>query len=203
MGHRGSVAYLRPDGSVQSHYTHWGALEARLAFGDLAITEDTPFGTDSPTPDFADRLIGALESAKEVEAINLGSPDGDVDPDPDGIYDSLHDWAVNGLNFLHHEAAYVVDTTGEEWSVRAFDTVWHKGEDSLDGPDTGILVELKAADEWGDYAHASPEEDDAPDNNNPDRQQWVADYLQWLGSEASRVPVFSPLPTDNRQEDSP
>jgi len=197
MGHRASVAFVRSDGSVQAHYSHWGALEARLAFGDDPITADRPFGTEKPTPDYADLLQECIEECPDEDAIPLTEGvDGDVYSEAEGVHANLYEWATEGLDFLHHEAAYVVDTRGEEWTVRAFDTVWYRSEEPHVGDHTGILVEIKTADEWSGFAH----DDDAPDASTDDRPQWVADYLQYLGSEASRVPVFSPLPADNRSD---
>jgi len=41
MAHRALVAYERPDGRYNMHYSHEGAYELRLA---TDITAETPFG---------------------------------------------------------------------------------------------------------------------------------------------------------------
>lgn len=135
MGHRASVAYLRDDGSVAAHYSHWGALNARLAFGydNERITRDNPFGQSDGEPEFARAIRESLSTPDDTMVISNTQVDSDVEPDPYGEFDDLTDWVRNGIDFLFHECAYVVDP---EWNVRAF------------GTEGGVLVELESADEW-------------------------------------------------------
>lgn len=137
MGHRASVAYLRDDGSVVAHYSHWGALNARLAFGDdhERINRDHPFGQSGGEPEFVKALRESLTSAtpEDTTVVANTEVDSDVDQKPYGEFDDLTDWVRNGIDFVFHECVYVVD---REWNVRAFGTA------------DGVLVELESADEW-------------------------------------------------------
>jgi hypothetical protein len=205
MGHRASIAYIRDDGTVQAHYSHWGALEARIAF-DTRLTWENPFGADG-SPDTAARermrtSLRSLDASREAFAEDMESDRiGDIDSVPYDSYGSLDEWAREGVNFLHHECAYVADPretsdVGEPWPVRAFDTAWWKGPEGQDGSYTGILVELECGDEWGDFSHGT-DENPAPDNT-VEQDEWVASHIDWLGTAATRIPSFSPLPEDNR-----
>lgn len=209
MGHRGSIAYVREDGSVQAHYTHWGALEARLAF-QTTFDRERPYGSGAEAPeDDCRTLLESLtneDRSREVwDYEDLGGDrHGDVARGPYDSFPDLETWALEGVNFLHHEAAYVVDPRGvahpgEPWPVRAFDTLWYKGssEDTSDWSDTGILVELHDSDEWGDFAHGT-EADPHPFSDDLELDDWTTAALEWLGEDAERVPDFSPLPEDNR-----
>lgn len=206
MGHRGSVAYVREDGSVQDHYTHWGALDARLAFGSPArrVREDNPFGEETPTPEHVDAMRDALDWEIEHPSHHPlvtedGEPparNGEVQPTPRGVYDGLAEWAADGVDFLQHECVYVVDTTGDEWSVRAFDTCWWKGPDHEVGTDNtgrGILVELHGGHEWCDFSSA-----EAMPDREKEQDRWIDEMMNWLDDGTERVPSFTPLPDDNR-----
>lgn len=206
MGHRASVAYVRADDTVQAHYSHWGALDARIAF-QLTIDRERPYGAPGEsTEDQRHRMLESLQSEADSREVfdyeNLGGDRvGDIALGPYDSFSDLETWAREGVNFLHHEAAYVVDPRGVEsgpWPVRAFDTLWYKGpSESPDGwDDTGILVELEDGDEWGDFAHGT-EDDPAPDDGL-EREAWVDAALEWLGADSRRVPDFSPFPEDNR-----
>ncbi|AGM11251.1 hypothetical protein M197_gp87 [Haloarcula hispanica tailed virus 2] len=206
MGHRASVAYVREDDTVQAHYSHWGALEARLAF-QTTFDRERPYGAPGEDAD-RQRLLESLTSEERSREVfdyeNLGGDRvGDVAEGPYDSFPDLETWAAEGVNFLHHEAAYVIDPRGigepdEPWPVRAFDTMWYKGpSESPDGwGDTGILVELERGPEWGQFAHGS-DEDPAPDNGM-EREDWVNAALEWLGTDTRRIPDFSPFPEDNR-----
>lgn len=193
MGHRASVAYLREDGSVQAHYSHWGALDLRLAFGEQAITEAEPFGAGEAEPEFVDALKQALQEGlgQDAVAVEFGGPDaGPVDAQPYWEGESLAEWAQDGVNYLHHEAAYVVDTTGNEWDVRAFDTVWWEPpeRDPGEGDDPGTMVECHDPDEWGDYSglvYADEWQDCATFAE-------FVNQLREMIDEPERIPAFAP-----------
>lgn len=151
MGHRASVAYT--DGKqVSAHYSHWGAARVNLLD---EITPRTPFGSGDITPDAFESLTDFLAEELDGEDVNVtsgGSGSPPVRPEPDWIGDDLETWAREAIDYLHHEAAYVVDT--ETWDVRAFATVRWLGNDPplTDGElrhhDKGALVEVENASEY-------------------------------------------------------
>jgi hypothetical protein len=104
MGHRALVAYGRPDGRYDLHYSHWGAERLRLA-GE--ITPRTPFGargTDGSTA---------------------------VDPEPTAAGIPFEEIIDGRLDFLCHEALYTVSPAGE---VTAYRTLWFGfGDDATVG----------------------------------------------------------------------
>lgn len=203
MGHRASIGYVRQDGTVQAHYSHRGALDARLAF-DTALDESRPYGSgEESTADQRNTLRASLVSDAEAERIwdyddSGGEKIGEIGQEPYGTFEDLEAWATDGVDFLYHECAYVVDTRPDDWTVGAYDTLWWKGpaEETSEWEHAGILVELHDGDEWGDFAHG-PEDDPRPDNTM-ELGDWEDAALEWLGSDAQRVPSFSPLPRDNR-----
>lgn len=125
MGHRAAIAYIQPDDSIKARYSHWGALEARLAHGPDSIRESDPLAS------------------------------GDVREEVEGEYRSLSEWAENHVDFLHHECAYVVDTRVPTWTVDAYDTCWFKSGEDAGAWTTvgeGILVKLRSGDRWTDFS---------------------------------------------------
>lgn len=193
MGHRAAVAYVDDDGRVAAHYSHWGALEAKLAFGPHRIKKDQLLGGGEATPAFAKALFNGLEemAGDDTTTTAPGNVEGTpVDPETRDTYESLAAWAEEYVDFLHHEAAYVVDTREDPLEVRAFDTAWHAGEESLEGPNTGILVELEEADEWNKFT--APRDISEIESV----EEFVAAMADYLGDNTSRVPEFSPYPID-------
>jgi hypothetical protein len=203
MGHRASVAYLREDGTVQAHYSHWGAFDLRLAFGDTPISADRPFGGDDATPEFAQALFGALaEGAAEREmevAVGHDADAGDVDTEPYWEGDDLSEWSkLDGINYLHHEAAYVVDPWPDDWQVRAFDTVWwdSPGDGSVGRGENGTLVECYDTDEWGDYSTITYADDWQDCSTFAEFLNQLRDTL----AEPDRIPAFAPGGTEGGDE---
>jgi hypothetical protein len=193
MGHRASVAYLRTDESVQAHYSHWGALDGRLAFGEQEITEAEPFGAGEAEPAQVSALKKAIQQGLGQGAVTVefGGPDaGPVDAQAYWSGSSLSEWAQEGVDYLHHEAAYLVDTSGDSWDVRAFDTVWFEAPDREpgDADNPGTLVEIYEPDEWGDCSalrYADEWEDCAT----------FAEFVNQLRdtiAEPERIPAFAP-----------
>ena len=121
MGHRALIAYERPDESYNLHYSHWGASNLRLKHG---ITPDTPFGGEEPNTS-VQGLFTALTETDETEAdqlledTELPSPDVDIEPRTLGV--SFEEACREWLDFLHHEAFYVVDRAFE---LTAYRTLW-------------------------------------------------------------------------------
>lgn len=102
MGHRALVAYERPDGRFDLHYSHWGA--ARFALAD-AITARTPYGG-------ADEGAGGADPA---------DPDPAVDPEPIATGLAFDAVAAERVDFQLHEACYRVDPA---FGVTAFLPLW-------------------------------------------------------------------------------
>ena len=120
MGHRALVAYERMDGTYNLHYSHWGGCDLRLKH---TITEATPFGGECPT-EHAHQAYDALVSGEDVHSVvneygRLGSTDVDLEPRAVGVTidEAIEEW----LNFLQHEAFYVVHT---DFEVTAYRTLW-------------------------------------------------------------------------------
>lgn len=110
-GHRALIAYERPGGRYNLHYSHWGALHLRLVH---EITPGTPFGSDDPESTRRESLERLLEceQGEPDETIEFGrhySPPVDVEPCEIGL--SLETILDEQCNYLQHEAFYVVERT--------------------------------------------------------------------------------------------
>jgi len=122
MGHRALIAYERPDSTYNLHYSHWGAMHLRLK---RDIAEETPFGRESPD----ERLQSVFEELREAETdaeldalLNgLEYPNQPVDIEPWDLGCTLEAIISERLDFLHHEAFYVVDL---DFEVTAYRTHW-------------------------------------------------------------------------------
>jgi len=122
MGHRALVAYERSDGSYNLHYSHWGACNLRLR---NRITNETPYGGTCPSQ-WARETHQALTAGEPVEAVREryhidGSGSTDVEPVPQTTDVSLEEILTAHLDYLMHEAFYVVDRAFE---VTAYRTCW-------------------------------------------------------------------------------
>lgn len=113
MGHRALVAYERDNGKYNVHYTHWGAHDLEL---QLRISETTPFGGDNDmAPPFLGKLLTAIDegTADEVSVggkVAEAPEDTPVEREPEATNVELSHVTNEMLDFLHHEAFYVVDT---------------------------------------------------------------------------------------------
>lgn len=122
MGHRALIACERPDSTYNLHYSHWGGLNLRLRG---AITEETPFGSE--TPDERLQMIHSqlcdVTSDSDISDVLDGreTPSPDVDIDPWDIQLSLEEIITEHLDYLHHEAFYLVDS---DLKVTAYRTHW-------------------------------------------------------------------------------
>ncbi|QLH84930.1 DUF6735 family protein [Halosimplex pelagicum] len=122
MGHRALIAYERPDSTYNCHYSHWGAMHLRLK-NDIA--KETPFGRERPD----ERLQSLFEELCEAETDSdldallngVEYPNQPVDVDPWDIGCTLESIIADRLDFLHHEAFYVVDS---DFQVTAYRTHW-------------------------------------------------------------------------------
>ncbi|WP_135827199.1 DUF6735 family protein [Halorussus ruber] len=106
MGYRALIAYERPDASHSLHYSHNGALDYQLKH---QITSETPFGGDQPS-EWAHDQYEALQSGEttaDAYAVDRQSQT-PVNPDPIAMGVPLDEISSEYLDFLHHEAFYVV-----------------------------------------------------------------------------------------------
>jgi len=122
MGHRALIAYERPDSTYNLHYTHWGGMHLRLK---QEISRETPFGGEQPTEPsqsiYTQLLDAMTESAIRDALDGRESPSLPVDIDPWATRLTLDEIICEHLDFLHHEAFYVVDCNFE---VTAYRTHW-------------------------------------------------------------------------------
>lgn len=166
MGHRASVCYW--DGSKGSvHYSHWGALDTCLID---QISEDTPFGSESTEPEFVNEMLASFENMSgntEISGhLTEASADTPVDPERYAVVDSLQEWAER-VNALHHECAYLVDITEDEWEVRAYAPIFWRGLEILGrtgyalieaGEDAHAMWDGINADSWEEFLEEIPKE---------------------------------------------
>ena len=122
MGHRALIAYERPDSLYNIHYTHWGGLHLRLKH---EITQETPFGGEQ-SDENSQRLFATLIEAYDDETVSRVVGDATVshtqiDPDPLVLAVTLSAVLEDYLDYLHHEALYVVNS---EFEVTAYRTHW-------------------------------------------------------------------------------
>ncbi|UPV98973.1 hypothetical protein M0R88_10580 [Halorussus gelatinilyticus] len=120
MGNRALVAYERPDESYALHYSHNGASNYHLKH---RLTPETPFGGDEPSPSHREHLEELLastdtpENSRSLERLS-STP---VNPEPIAVAISLDEIRSAYLDFLHHEAFYVVS---EAFEVTTYRTLW-------------------------------------------------------------------------------
>ncbi|WP_181692670.1 DUF6735 family protein [Natronomonas sp. LN261] len=123
MGHRALVAYERTDGQYTLHYSHWGAANLKLKH---RISAESPFGGEETDSKWAKQLLADLVDGLEADAVDGyfagdNQPSTVVDPKPRATGLSLDEIVADHLDYLHHEAFYVVSTTFE---VAAYRTLW-------------------------------------------------------------------------------
>lgn len=219
MGHRALIAYERDDGQYNVHYSHWGG-DSRLRLREK-ITEATPFGGDEEEPAFVNAMMAALSedfggeiSGRLAEA----SPDTAVDPEPTDVGVGIEEIVNEILDFLHHEAFYVVD---RDFDVRAFRT-WRlhppeDGEPFEKDVGNGVLVEWADFDEDGEPRHIGGAEGrhrgardaaqamyESGNLSRSDANDWLVRYIQTVVDERNtymEIPAFSPYgyPAQNQR----
>ncbi|ELY83464.1 DUF6735 family protein [Natrinema gari] len=123
MGHRALVAYERTDGQYTLHYSHWGAPNLKLKH---RITAGSPFGGDDTDSNWAKQLCADLADGPDTDAVEgyLASEDRPstiVKPKPRATGLTFDEIVADYLDYLHHEAFYVVSPTFE---VTAYRTLW-------------------------------------------------------------------------------
>ncbi|MFU1782966.1 DUF6735 family protein [Haloarcula japonica] len=123
MGHRALVAYERTDGQYTLHYSHWGAANLKLKH---RISAESPFGGDDTDSTWAQQLFAELADGLEVDAVDgyltrKDRPSTVVDPKPRETGLTLNEIIAAHLDYLHHEAFFVVST---KFEVTAYRTLW-------------------------------------------------------------------------------
>lgn len=123
MGHRALVAYERTDEQYSVHYSHWGASDLKLKY---RISEQTPFGGDDTDSAWAQEVITQLAEGCDAEAVEgylaeTDQPPTLVEPSPLAIGCTLDEIIAEHLDYLHHEAFFVVTPAFE---VTAYRTLW-------------------------------------------------------------------------------
>jgi len=123
MGHRALVAYERPDSLYNLHYSHWGACNLKLKH---AITEATPFGGDHSEDGTPRVLFDALAESYDDQTVSrlvgkASLSETQIDCDPWAIATTNEEIITEYLDYLHHEAFYVVDV---DFEVTAYRTLW-------------------------------------------------------------------------------
>lgn len=121
MGHRALVAYERPDGLYNLHYSHWGGSGLRLKHD---LTPERPFGGGHENASEARSLADALLAGAYDEADDLSFPDlpaAAVAPEPWRTAVDFETTITEELDYHNHEAFYLVDPS---YAVIAYRTYW-------------------------------------------------------------------------------
>ena len=123
MGHRALVAYERTDGQYTLHYSHWGASNLKLKH---QISAESPFGGEDTNSTWAKQLLAELADGLEADAVDgylagEDRPSTVVEPKPRATGLTLDEIVADHLDYLHHEAFFVVSPTFE---VTAYRTLW-------------------------------------------------------------------------------
>src|SRR6056297_541556 len=120
MGHRALVAYERPDGTYNLHYSHWGACNLKLAH---EITAATPFGGENTGAEGPQSVYEQLQTASTYRAdgIDMGFESStSVEPEPRALRVTFDEILEEHLDYLSHEALYLVSETFEITPYRTF-----------------------------------------------------------------------------------
>lgn len=121
MGHRALVAYERPDGTYNIHYSHWGGCNLRLKHD---ITDAMPFGGSESDHPWTTAVFTHLQTATTTdlpEVTDSTQPSLSVDPEPLSVRVPFEETISEHVDYQTHEAFYVVPTTFE---VTAYRTFW-------------------------------------------------------------------------------
>jgi hypothetical protein len=139
VGHRALVAYERTDHDYNLHRSHWGAADLRLKHG---ITESTPYGGETPNAwarDVHRALVAGGDPERTIAEFGVERPYGtDVDPIPSEVGVSFETVVSDHVDYLHHEAVFIVDL---DFGVTAYRTFWlglaHDAETIAESPTLG------------------------------------------------------------------
>ena len=113
----------RPEGQYTLHYSHWGGTNLKLKH---RISAESPFGGDDTDSKWAKQLLAELADGLEADAVDgylagEDRPSTVVEPKPRATGLTLDEIVADHLDYLHHEAFFVVSTTFE---VTAYRTLW-------------------------------------------------------------------------------
>jgi len=113
----------RPEGQYTLHYSHWGGTNLKLKH---RISAGSPFGGDDTDSKWAKHLLAELADGLEADAVDgylagEDRPSTVVEPKPHATGLTLDEIVADHLDYLHHEAFFVVSTTFE---VTAYRTLW-------------------------------------------------------------------------------
>jgi hypothetical protein len=125
MGHRALVAYERTDGQYTLHYSHWGAANLKLKH---RISAESPFGGEDTDSKWAKQLLAELADGLEADGVDgylagEDRPSTVVEPKPRATDLTLEEIIADHLDYLHHEAFYVVSPTFEVTAYRTLKDV--------------------------------------------------------------------------------
>lgn len=129
MGHRALVAYQRPRGLYNLHYSDWGAADLQLKH---AITAETPFGGQESTEwarSTFEALVAGNREQYEPRLDQEPRPETAVRPEAMATAITLDRILEERLDFLRYEAFYVVST---DFRVTAYRTLWFGLDDYCD-----------------------------------------------------------------------
>ncbi|MCU4927097.1 hypothetical protein OB905_14105 [Halobacteria archaeon AArc-dxtr1] len=122
MGHRALIAYERPNGKYNIHYSHNGGLHLRLK---CELTPETPFGEESGSDDVHEYFAELLDMENGTNLDSNLSFDNlsrtAVELDPLACNVPFEDLLMAHLDFLHYEALYVVNP---DFDISAYRTLW-------------------------------------------------------------------------------
>jgi len=121
MGHRALVAYERPDETYNLHYSHWGGCNLRLKHD---LTKRTPLGGDEEHHPWTTAVYEHYQTAEATDLPDIENaerPSTAVEPEPWAVGLTIEEIITEYLDYLMHEAFYVVP---QSFEVTAYRTLW-------------------------------------------------------------------------------
>lgn len=218
MGHRTLVAYEREDGTYNVHYSHWGG-SPDLPLYD-GITKTAPFGGDDLEPEFVTGLLAALNDGFEDMEVAGYLADSQqttaVEPEPEAVGVELGEVAEDMLDFLHHEAFYVVNRVFEVEPFRTWRLIPPEGGEPFERDvGNGVLVRPAMGEDgrprslthheakYSGYSGAARSIMAANVMDRDAANTWLIRVARTIADEANYyIPPFSPFghPAGNRRE---
>ncbi|GAD52042.1 hypothetical protein MBEHAL_0802 [Halarchaeum acidiphilum MH1-52-1] len=130
MGHRTLVAYERSDGQYNLHYSHRGAKNLQLK---QLLTLETPFGEYTSGNEWTKHVYEYLRTASDrgIPTSECGESQipTRVEVEPCAVGLSLREIRQEYVDYLAHEAFYVVRCDDWQLRVRAYRVFWFGLED--------------------------------------------------------------------------
>ena len=100
--------------------------------------------------------VGLLDSITKGDKFAGGQ----IEREPYWTGDTLTEWAEEAIDYLYHEAVYVVD---EDFNVRAFTPVRFLKTES---DSVGVLVRTEGEDEWAEFLGVEHEWESEPETRD-------------------------------------